>query len=67
MADKVKFGIKNVHVFPITAWNDGVPTYGNVRRQNYALSSCKGYGYSHCSRRKANGILPKTLVRGIGV
>ena len=28
--DKVKFGIKNVHVFPITAWNDGVPTYGNV-------------------------------------
>ena len=30
MADKVKFGIKNVHVFPITAWNDGVPTYGNV-------------------------------------
>ena len=30
MADKVKFGIKNVHVFPITAWNDGVPTYGDV-------------------------------------
>lgn len=30
MADKVKFGIKNVHVFPITAWTDGVPTYGNV-------------------------------------
>ena len=30
MADKVKFGIKNVHVFPITAWNSGVPTYGNV-------------------------------------
>lgn len=28
--DKVKFGIKNVHVFPITSWNDGVPTYGNV-------------------------------------
>ena len=27
MADKVKFGIKNVHVFPITAWNAGVPTY----------------------------------------
>lgn len=30
MADKVKFGIKNVHVFPITSWTDGVPTYGNV-------------------------------------
>lgn len=30
MADKVKFGIKNVHVFPITAWNSGVPTYGSV-------------------------------------
>ena len=31
MADKVKFGIKNVHVFPITAMSDqGVPTYGNV-------------------------------------
>lgn len=30
MADKVKFGIKNVHVFPITAWNSGVPTYGTV-------------------------------------
>ena len=30
MADKVKFGIKNVHVFPITAWNSGVPTSGSV-------------------------------------
>lgn len=30
MADKVKFGIKNVHIFPITAMNLGVPTYGNV-------------------------------------
>lgn len=31
MADKVKFGIKNVHVFPITAMSDqGVPTYGSV-------------------------------------
>lgn len=31
MADKVKFGIKNVHVFPITAMSsEGVPTYGNV-------------------------------------
>lgn len=29
MADKVKFGIKNVHVFPITAMNDGVPVYGS--------------------------------------
>ena len=27
--DKVKFGIKNVHVFPITAVNAGVPTYGS--------------------------------------
>ena len=30
MADKVKFGIKNVHVFPITAVTEGVPTYGDV-------------------------------------
>ena len=30
MADKVKFGIKNVHVFPITTWSDGVPTYGDA-------------------------------------
>lgn len=30
MADKVKFGIKNVHIFPITAIAAGVPTYGNV-------------------------------------
>lgn len=30
MADKVKFGIKNVHVFPITAVTAGVPTYGEV-------------------------------------
>ena len=30
MADKVKFGIKNVHVFPITGWTDGVPTYDSV-------------------------------------
>lgn len=29
MSDKVKFGIKNVHVFPITAVNAGVPTYGD--------------------------------------
>lgn len=29
MADKVKFGIKNVHVFPITAMVGGVPTYGS--------------------------------------
>lgn len=28
-ADKVKFGIKNVHIFPITAVNEGVPTYGS--------------------------------------
>lgn len=30
MADKVKFGIKNVHVFPIESVTAGVPTYGNV-------------------------------------
>lgn len=31
MADKVKFGIKNVHVFPITAMSSGgTPTYGSV-------------------------------------
>ena len=28
MPDKVKFGIKNVHVFPINSITDGVPTYG---------------------------------------
>lgn len=27
--DKVKFGIKNVHVFPIESLNAGVPTYGS--------------------------------------
>lgn len=30
MPDKVKFGIKNVHVFPITSVTDGTPTYGTV-------------------------------------
>lgn len=30
MADKVKFGIKNVHLFPITAYVSSVPTYGTV-------------------------------------
>jgi len=31
MADKVKFGIKNVHFFPITATSSaGVPTYGTA-------------------------------------
>lgn len=30
MADKVKFGIKNVHVFPIVSMTAGVPTYGDV-------------------------------------
>ena len=30
MADKVKFGIKNVHVFPIVSITAGVPTYGDV-------------------------------------
>lgn len=28
--DKVKFGIKNVHIFPITSEVGGVPTYGSV-------------------------------------
>ena len=28
--DKVKFGIKNVHVFPIVSETAGVPTYGSV-------------------------------------
>ena len=30
MADKVKFGIKNVHIFPIDSWTGDVPTYGSV-------------------------------------
>ena len=30
MADKVKFGIKNVHIFPMTAYTSSVPTYGTV-------------------------------------
>lgn len=30
MADKVKFGIKNVHIFPITSYISTVPTYGTV-------------------------------------
>lgn len=30
MSDKVKFGIKNAHIFPITAVTSGVPTYGTV-------------------------------------
>lgn len=29
MKDRVKFGIKNVHVFPITSMTGGVPTYGD--------------------------------------
>ena len=29
MADKVKFGIKNAHIFPITAVNAGIPSYGS--------------------------------------
>lgn len=29
MADRVKFGIKNVHVFPINSLNQGVPVYGD--------------------------------------
>lgn len=30
MGDKVKFGIKNAHIFPIVSVNQGVPTYGPV-------------------------------------
>lgn len=30
MADRVRFGIKNVHVFPIESLNNGVPVYGDV-------------------------------------
>ena len=30
MADKVKFGIKNVHIFPITSYVSATPTYGTV-------------------------------------
>ena len=30
MADKVKFGIKNVHLFPIASYVSSVPTYGTV-------------------------------------
>ena len=28
MGDKVKFGIKNAHIFPIASMNAGIPTYG---------------------------------------
>lgn len=30
MGDKVKFGIKNVHLFPIASYVSNVPTYGSV-------------------------------------
>ena len=30
MGDKVKFGIKNAHIFPIVSVSGGVPTYGSV-------------------------------------
>ena len=30
MADKVKFGIKNVHIFPITSYISTTPVYGTV-------------------------------------
>ena len=30
MADKVKFGIKNVHIFPITSYISATPVYGTV-------------------------------------
>lgn len=40
--DKVKFGIKNVHVFPITAITAGVPTYGEVINVPGAVSFSMG-------------------------
>lgn len=30
MGDKVKFGIRNVHVFPVLSVTEGIPTYGDV-------------------------------------
>lgn len=42
MADKVKFGIKNVHIFPITAVNSGTPVYGPVINVPGAVSFSLG-------------------------
>lgn len=40
--DKVKFGIKNVHIFPIESMVNGVPTYGNVINVPGAVSFSMG-------------------------
>lgn len=40
--DKVKFGIKNVHIFPIESMVSGVPTYGNVINVPGAVSFSMG-------------------------
>lgn len=40
--DKVKFGIKNVHIFPIESMVDGVPTYGDVINVPGAVSFSMG-------------------------
>lgn len=40
--DKVKFGIKNVHIFPIESMVNGVPTYGNVINAPGAVSFSMG-------------------------
>ena len=42
MADKVKFGIKNVHLFPITSYVSAVPTYGTVIAVPGAVSLSMG-------------------------
>lgn len=40
--DKVKFGIKNVHIFPIESMVNGVPAYGNVINVPGAVSFSMG-------------------------
>lgn len=40
--DKVKFGIKNVHIFPIESMINGVPTYGDVINVPGAVSFSMG-------------------------
>lgn len=40
--DKVKFGIKNVHIFPIESMVNGIPTYGNVVNVPGAVSFSMG-------------------------
>lgn len=40
--DKVKFGIKNVHVFPIESIVNGIPTYGDVINVPGAVSFSMG-------------------------